>query len=266
MARRATIRPFGMGLGVKLSAWVVLAFLVSPLVVLVGSSFNATNLVQFPPEGFSLRWYASVLTSPQWVVSINLSLVIALLVIPTVVVLGTLAAYGLFRGKQRGLLTAAFMSPLIVPEVMIGLGLLTYFQGTGLINSIAGLWLVHCLVTFPFVVRTVGISVLGLDHTLERAGHSLGASPTRVFFTVTLPQLRPGIVAGAVFAGVLSLGEVAVSAFVAGPNTTTVPLRVFSAVQFELDPSAAAVSTMLMALSMVVMVVLSRWVDISRAF
>lgn len=266
MVRHRGIRPFGMGIGVKVAAGLVLTFLILPLIVLVGSSFNSTNLVSFPPDGFSLRWYQSVLSSPQWLVSINLSLLISLLVIPTVVVLGTLAAYGLFRGKQRGFLTAAFMSPLIVPEVMIGLGLLTYFQGTGLINSITGMWLVHCLVTFPFVVRTVGISVLGLDHTLERAGHSLGASPLRVFLTIILPQLRPGILAGGVFAGVLSLGEVAVSAFVTGPNTTTVPLRIFSAVQFELDPSAAAVSTLLMALSVVVMIVLSRWVDISRAF
>lgn len=266
MASRTRIRPFGMGVAVKLAAAVVLAFLMLPLVVLVGSSFDATSLVRFPPQGLSLRWYQSVLASPQWLVSINLSLLVACLVIPTVVVLGTLAAYGLFRGRQRGLLTAAFMSPLIVPEVMIGLGLLTYFQGTGLINSVAGIWLVHSLVTFPFVVRTVGISVQGLDRALERAGHSMGASPLRVFFTVTLPQLRPGIVAGAVFAGVLSLGEVAVSAFVAGPNTTTVPLRIFSAVQFELDPSAAAVSTMLMALSVAVMIALSRWVDISKAF
>lgn len=263
---RTRIRSFGSGWGVRVFAGLVLLFLLLPLIVLVGSSFNSSSLVQFPPDGFSLRWYQAILSSPQWLVSINLSLLIAALVIPTVVVLGTLVAYGLFRGKRRGFLTAAFMSPLIVPEVMIGLGLLSYFQGTGLINSIAGIWLVHSLVTFPFVVRTVGISVSALDPTLERAGHSLGASPLRVFFTVTLPQLRPGIIAGAVFAGVLSLGEVAVSAFVSGPNTTTVPLRIFSAVQFELDPSAAAVSTMLMALSVVVMLILSRWVDISRAF
>ncbi|MPN03129.1 hypothetical protein SDC9_150352 [bioreactor metagenome] len=87
-----------------------------------------------------------------------------------------------------------------------------------------------------------------------------------MFTSVILPQLRPGIIAGGVFAAVLSLGEVAVSMFVSGPNTTTVPLRIMSAVQFELDPSAAAVSTLLMLVSMVVMIVISRWVDLSRAF
>jgi len=259
-------RPLGTGWGVRTAATVVLIFLALPLVVLIGSSFNASSLVRFPPQGWSLRWYASVLSSHDWVVSINLSIVVALMVVPTVVILGTLAAYGLFRGKQRGFLTAAFMSPLVVPEVMVGLGLLTYLQPTGLINSVAGLWLAHSLVTLPFVIRTVSTSVQGLDPSLERAAQSLGAGPFRVFTSVILPQLRPGIIAGGVFAAVLSLGEVAVSMFVSGPNTTTVPLRIMSAVQFELDPSAAAVSTLLMLVSMVVMIVISRWVDLSRAF
>lgn len=259
-------RPFGTGGLVRAANILVLAFLILPLVVLVGSSFSPTALVQFPPQGFSLRWYAAVLSSPDWLVSIRLSLLVAAMVVPTVLVLGTLAAYGLFRGKQRGLLTAAFMSPLIVPEVMIGLGLLTYLQGTGLINSVAGLWLVQSVVTLPFVIRTVSVSVQALDPSLERAGQSMGAGPVTVFWTVILPQLRPGIVAGGIFAAFLSLGEVAVSMFVAGPNTTTVPLRIMSAVQFELDPSATAVSAMLMLLSGILMTILSRWVDLSSAF
>jgi len=125
MARARTTRrqrPLGTGWGVRTAATVVLIFLALPLVVLIGSSFNASSLVRFPPQGWSLRWYASVLSSHDWVVSINLSIVVALMVVPTVVILGTLAAYGLFRGKQRGFLTAAFMSPLVVPEVMVGLG------------------------------------------------------------------------------------------------------------------------------------------------
>ncbi|MGA4670434.1 ABC transporter permease [Propionibacteriaceae bacterium Y1923] len=264
--RRRPMRQFGDGWAVRISALVVLVFLALPLVALVGSSFNPTPLVQFPPSGFSLRWYESVLTSNDWLVSMQLSLVVALLTIPTVVVLATLAAYGLFRGRPKPVLTSFFMSPLIVSEVMIGLGLLTYLQGTGTLNSITGLWLAHTLVTMPFAIRTVSISVQGLDPMLERAGQSLGAGPLRVFFTVTLPQLRPGIVAGGIFAGVLSLGEVAVSTFVTGPNTTTVPLRIMSAVQFELDPSSAAVSTLLMLFSIAVMVLLSKWVDLSKAF
>jgi len=159
-----------------------------------------------------------------------------------------------------------FMSPLIVPEVMLGLGMLTYLQAAGLINSVTGLWVAHSLVTFPFVIRTVAVSAQGLDPVLERAGQSLGAPPFKVFLSVVLPQLRPGIIAGGVFAAVLSLGEIAVSMFVSGPNTTTVPLRIMSSVQFELDPSAAAVSSLLMILSVVLMLVISRRVDLSSAF
>lgn len=266
MSSRQRIRPLGDGWAVRLAALLVLVFLALPLVALVASSFNPTPLVQFPPSGLSLRWYHAVLTSNAWLVSIQLSLLVAALTVPTVIVLATLSAYGLHRGRPKPLLTSFFVSPLIVSEVMVGLGLLTYLQGSGLINSIAGIWLAHCLVTLPFAIRTVSISVQGLDPMLERAGQSLGADPLRVFFTVTVPQLRPGIIAGGIFAGVLSLGEVAVSAFVSGPNTTTVPLRIMSAVQFELDPSAAAVSTLLMIVSVAVMVMLSKWVDLSKAF
>jgi len=250
----------------RLVAAGVFCFLAAPLLVLVMSSFNAGRSVSFPPSGLSLRWFAAVLSSPDWLVSFQLSGALVAMVVPTTVVIGTLAAYGLVRGRfpGRSALTGLALAPLMVPEIIIALGLLYYFQGIGLINTVPGLWLAHSLVALPFVIRAVMVSASGLDPTLERAAASLGASRARVFLTVTLPLLRPGILAGAVFAAVTSLGEVAVTALVAGANTTTVPLRIFSAVQFQLDPSMAAVSTLLMAASVVVMVVVDRFFRISE--
>ncbi|MEU7856586.1 ABC transporter permease [Nonomuraea sp. NPDC049141] len=248
-------------------ATAVFLFLIAPLVVLVVSSFNRDASMAFPPSGLSLRWYAEVLGSPDWQVSFRLSGVLVLLVVPTTVVIGTLAAYGLAQGTFPGrrLLQGLALSPLMVPEIITALGLLYYFHGVGLINSVTGLWLAHSLIALPFVVRAVMVSAAQLDPALERAATSLGAGRVRVFFTVTLPLLRPGILAGAILAAVTSLGEVAVTALVAGANTTTVPLRIFSAVQYQLDPSMAAVSTLLMAASVVVMVIADRFARISEA-
>lgn len=243
----------------------LLVFLIGPLIVVVITSFSATSALTFPPESFSLRWYEQVLSSREWQVSFSLSFLLAVLAIPTVAVLALLGGYGLTRGRfpGRGALQTFLMSPLMVPEIMLGLGLLAYLQSLGLINTIVGLWLVHALVAFPFGLRAVMNSAASLDPRVEASAASLGASPLRVFFTVTVPLLLPGLVAAGVFAAVISLGEVAVSTFVAGANTTTVPLRVLSAVQFELDPSAAVVSTVLMAISFVVMLLLERFVRVS---
>ncbi len=174
-----------------------------------------------PPSGFSLRWYAAVLTSPDWLVSIQLSVLVAVLTIPSVVILATLTAYGLHRGGRPQ--AAAHQLLHVPPADRLGGDGRTGpahlpAGGRGVLNTVTGLWLAHTLVTLPFAIRTVSISVQALDPMLERAGQSLGAGPLRVFFTVTLPQLRPGIIAGGIFAGVLSLGEVAVSTFVSGPQ------------------------------------------------
>ncbi|MEV7871604.1 ABC transporter permease [Streptomyces sp. NPDC088124] len=249
-----------------LPAVAVFLYLLAPLAVLALSSLNSTSSLSFPPSGLSLRWYSEVLSSPDWLVSFRLSGVLVLLVVLTTVTIGTLAAYGLVRGDfpGRGVLSGLALAPLMVPEIIIGLGLLYYFQGLGLVNTLPGLWLAHSLVALPFVIRTVMVSAQALDPTLERAAATLGAGRVRTFLTVTLPLLRPGILAGAVFAAVTSLGEVAVSALVSGSNTTTVPVRIFSAVQFQLDPSVAAVSTLLMLVSVLVLVAVDRFTNFSE--
>ncbi|MGI5328714.1 ABC transporter permease [Actinomadura nitritigenes] len=266
VSRRRAVADRAAPLAGRLLAALVFLFLLAPLVVLVASSFNTTASVAFPPQGFSTRWYTGVLSSPDWLVSFRLSGLLVLLVVPTVVVIGTLAAYGLARGSfpGRGAVHALALSPLMTPEIITALGLLYYFHGIGLVDTVPGLWLAHSLIALPYAVRAVMVSAAGLDPALERAAASLGAGTARVFLTVTLPLLRPGILAGALLAAVTSLGEVAVTALVAGAHTTTVPLRVFSSAQFELDPSVAAVSTVLLVASVVVMVVADRFAKISE--
>ncbi|RDG35479.1 ABC transporter permease [Streptomyces corynorhini] len=267
---RAPRSPRALRRAGRVAAWLpaaaVFVFLLAPLAVLALSSLNSTSSLSFPPSGLSLRWYGEVLSSQDWLVSFRLSGVLVLLVVLTTVTIGTLAGYGLVRGDfpGRGVLSGLALAPLMVPEIIIALGLLYYFQGLGLVNTLPGLWLAHSLVALPFVIRTVMVSAQALDPTLERAAATLGAGRARTFLTVTLPLLRPGILAGAVFAAVTSLGEVAVSALVSGSNTTTVPVRIFSAVQFQLDPSVAAVSTLLMLASVLVLVAVDRFTNFSE--
>ena len=244
----------------------VCAFLLLPLVVVVVSSFAAQNSFRFPPEGLSLRWYGEVLGNPAWLSSLAVSARLLLVVVPVVVLLGTLGGYAVGAGDFRGrrALSLLFVSPIMVPSVMLGLALLHQLQVAGLVGSAAGLVLAHVVVTFPFCVRVVAVSAAALDARLVRAAQDLGASPLRAFLTVTVPLLRPGIVAGAFLAAVISLGEVAVSVFVSGARTVTVPVRVYSAVQVQMEPSVAAISTLMLVAAVAVIAVLDRTLRISR--
>lgn len=243
----------------------ICVFLLLPLVIVAVSSFNSASNFRFPPQGFSLDWYADVFSSQDWLTSLGTSLLLAVAVIP-VVALGTLGGYAIGAGRFPGrrALSVVFLSPMAVPGIMVGLALLYQFQEVGMRGSITGIWIAHLIVTFPFCVRVAAVSAASLDRRLVHAARTLGASRLRAFFTVTVPLMRPGIIAGAFLAAVISLGEVAVSVFVAGPSTTTVPVRIYSAVQVQLEPSVAAVSTLLLLLSVVTIAVLDRTVHISR--
>lgn len=244
----------------------ICAFLLFPLVIVVISSFNARNSFRFPPEQLSLRWYGEVFGSTAWVDSLLVSGRLVLLVAPLVVLLGTLGGYALGTGRFPGhrMLSLLFLSPITVPSVMLGLALLHQLQGAGLVGSTTGLVLAHMVVAFPFCVRVVAVSAAAIDPQLARAAQSLGSSPLRTFCTVTVPLLRPGILAGAFLTAVISLGEVAVSVFVSGSRTVTVPVRVYSAVQVQMEPTVAAISTLLLLASVAVIAILERVLSISR--
>jgi putative spermidine/putrescine transport system permease protein len=242
------------------------AFLLLPLVSVVISSFSAANSFHFPPVGWSLRWYHEVFAGEDWMQSLGFSAQLIIMVVPVVLVLGILGGYAVGAGQFPGqnLLSTLFLSPMAVPGVMLGLALLYQLQTLHLVGSITGMWLAHLVVAFPFCVRVVAVSAAEIDPQLVRAARSLGASPVRAFLTVTLPLLRPGIVAGAFLTAVISLGEVAVSVFVAGTSTVTVPVRIYSAAKVQIEPTIAAVSTLLLVASVIVIVVIDRVFHLSR--
>ena len=260
---RRLVRPAALLNGFSILVYV---FLLAPLVVVVLASFNSADFLSFPPKGLSLRWYVSLWESEVWGDSFRLSLFVTGIVTPIALLIGTLAAYALVRYSFPGkaLVSTLIMAPMVMPQIILGIALLTYFSALGLIDSMLGLILGHVIVTLPFTVRLVSISVQNLDPTLEKAAQNLGATPLQTFRRVTLPLLRPGIVAGAIFAAILSFGELAVTLLIAGARTTTLPLRIFNYTEYNFDPTINAVSTIFVLLALVLIIGLDRLIGLVR--
>ncbi len=208
----------------------VYLFMTIPVLIIIISSFSPNAYPEFPPTSFSINWYVELFTSNAWLETLGTSILLVLIVTPVTVILGTAAAVAIrrlsFPGKQA--LQALMMSPLMIPHVVLGIAFL--YQGTamGWFGTITALIIAHAVIVFPFVIRSVGVSMSNFDPILEKASMSLGAGPIRTFFKVTIPNIKPGIMAGTVFAGVTSFGEVSVSVFVASPQNVTVPVRIFN--------------------------------------
>jgi putative spermidine/putrescine transport system permease protein len=246
----------------------LLAFMTLPTVVVVVASFNATAILAFPPDGWSLRWYVNALTYPQFQRAAANSLVVTLGSAAIALPFGTAAALALVRRPLRGraLWSAALLSPLVIPGVAAGLGFLIVAARLGVLTSRWVLIVAHVALVLPFVVRSVAVSVASLDPALERAAASLGARPWRVFVRVTLPLLRPGLVAGLLFAVIVSLNEFVVSLFISTRVTEILPVAMFTYVVNYTDPTMAALSTLFIMATLIAVYVADRLVNLSRVF
>jgi putative spermidine/putrescine transport system permease protein len=252
----------------KLAVVLLVAFMTLPTLVVVAVSFNPTAILSFPPSGFSLRWYHNVLTYPQFQRAALNSLVVTGGAVILVLPIGTLAALALERGRLRGrhVWAALLLSPLVVPGVAAGLGFLILAAALGLLRSRGVLIVAHVVLVLPFVVRSVWVSVRNIDPALERAAASLGATPWRVFRRVTLPLLRPGIFAGLLFAVVVSLNEFVVSLFISNRVTEILPVAMFTYVVNYTDPTIAALSTLFIAVTVLLVWLADRYLNLGRVF
>ncbi|MBN8873980.1 MAG: ABC transporter permease [Rhodospirillales bacterium] len=224
----------------------VLLFLALPIVLIVTVSFSSAVYLTFPPPAFGLRWYRAYLGSADWLASTWLSLAVAAATVALATILGTLAALGLTR-LPRAVRTAAaalILSPLIVPGIVVAIGIYYAFSRWGLIGSPVGLVLAHTCLAVPFVVTSVSASLANFDRRLEQAARSLGATPWGAFRQVTLPLIRPGVLVGALFAFITSFDELIVALFLSGSGAVTLPRRMWDDLRFAIDPTIAAVSTL----------------------
>lgn len=241
-------------------------FLLGPLIVIVIVSFNAEAYLSFPPEQWSVHWYGELLNNAAFVAGFRVSLVLASATTVAAIAIGVPAAFAISRHRFRGrdLLLSFFTLPLMVPGVVLGLGLLLVFSRLRLTATYPGLLAAHLIITVPYVIRTVAtsLSTVGLDY--EEAAQSLGATPWRVFRRITLPLVMPGVVAGAAIAFIISFDEVVLTLFLIGPRLTTLPVEVFNYVQFRTDPLVAALSVVLVGISLVGVVLIERALGLRR--
>lgn len=241
-------------------------FILAPLVVVVGSSFEPRELLRFPPQGFSLRWYIQALHSDLFIGAASNSLVIATLATLGALLLGVPAAYGLarFHFKAREALSGLLNAPLLVPELVMGLALLQILAGLQIASSILTLTLGHILICLPYVVRTVNAAVVGVDRSVEEAAASLGAARWKIYLTILMPAIRPALYAAILFSFLISFDNAVLSLFLVSARTSTLPISVYNYVQYSLDPAISAVSTLLMAVSLIALFTASRLVPLDR--
>jgi putative spermidine/putrescine transport system permease protein len=245
----------------------VVAFLLLPIAVVAVFALNPTPYIAFPPVGVTLHWFIKFFTTADFMNALALSLRIAALVVVIATVIGTLAALALARGHLPGarMLTALFLSPLMLPAILTGLSLFQVFMLAGIGRPVWGLVVGHTLVAVPYVLRTTLAVLHNFDRRTEEAAALLGAPPPKVFFEVTLPLIRPGVVAGAIFAFIVSFDQFPISLFLVVPGGETLPVVLFNYIKFDLDGAIAAASMVSILLALAVVVALERIIGL-RAY
>ncbi|MGF7159123.1 putative spermidine/putrescine transport system permease protein [Rhodoligotrophos appendicifer] len=249
------------------SAWITILFLALPLVIIVSTSFTASAFLQFPPAGFSLKWYAQFLGDRSYLDSLALSGWLAVSATATAVVLGVPVALVLTRAQFKGsrALAALFLSPLILPPIVIGAALLQFGTSTGIARTFWVLYVGHVVLVIPYIVRTTLASLAGFNNSLEEAAQDLGASAVSTFFLITLPLIKPGIIAGSLFAIIISWINVELSMFNTTASLMPIPVKLFNYIQYNVDPMIAAVSATTIYVAIIVVVALDRVIGIDRA-
>ncbi|MFE0018706.1 ABC transporter permease [Mesorhizobium sp. NPDC059054] len=234
----------------------VFAFLIIPCLIVIPMSFSGSKYLEFPPRSWSLQWYEAYLGSSEWRAATFVSLRAALLTTIFATTFGTLAAYGISRayGAASSLARGVFMLPMLVPLILVAIGCFLVYAKIGLNGTTTGLVMAHTVLALPFVVIAVLSGLASYDMNQERVAQSLGASRPWAFLTVTLPQIRLSVMSGALFAFVTSFDEVVIALFISGGQNATLTRLMFANIRDQIDPTVAAISSLLIGLSIVLLV------------
>lgn len=245
---------------------IVFTFLLGPFLIIFIASFSGDASMAFPPKGVSLQWYQKVLEVRMFRDAFWTSLQLAIASTVTALVLGTPVAYALVRFHFRGqnLVEILFSLPVIVPELVLGFGLLQYFALRANIPIFPGLYFGHTAILFPYAVRVVSTSLRNFDAAIEEAAISLGASRAQTFLLVVMPNLRAAFLAAFILAFITSFNNVSVSLFLTGPGVATLPIQMLAYMEMYFDPTIAALSAIIIVITFVIVQIAERTFGISQ--
>jgi putative spermidine/putrescine transport system permease protein len=249
-------------LGINL---IVYAYLLAPVVIVVAIAFSGTDSLAFPPRSLSLRWFAKFVGEPELMDALVLSLVIAIAASVVSLLLGGIAAFGIVRGAfpARSALLNLQLTPLMVPALVIAMSFLGYFHALD-VASFPALLLGHIVITLPYVVRTMAAGLSGADMLAEQAAVSLGATRLQAVLKVTLPMLTNSMVAAVLFSFIISFENLPLALFLSDPTTVTLPMQIYSYIQWVFDPTVAAASAVQVAIVVVLVFAAERLIGLSR--
>ncbi|WP_042701407.1 ABC transporter permease [Azospirillum sp. B506] len=244
----------------------VVIFMLAPLVIVCLVAFTPENTLSLPTRGFSLRWFQAVFHHPDFVQSFWNSLWLAVLSATLAVALAVPASLAITRWEfpGRGFLNALFLSPLIIPHLVLGVAMLRLFAVVGAAGSFGWLVAAHMVIVTPYVMRLLIAAISGFDRSVEQAAFSLGASEATVFRRVTLPMILPGVTGGWLIAFINSFDELTMSIFITSPSTVTLPVRMYMYATESIDPMMAAVSALIIGITAVAVLLLDRVYGLDR--
>jgi putative spermidine/putrescine transport system permease protein len=262
-------RALEAGVARRWALWTVVAliyaFLLGPILIIVLTSFTATTSTAFPPQGFSLRWYGAFFRADNFVDAFWFSIKLASMAAPIATAIGFLSAYSIIRfgGRRRELSQSMSLLPAMVPHILISMSLLLALNFVPL-PGFGALLAGHVLICLPFAIAGVTASLDGVDAHLETAALTLGASRVRALWEIVLPLTAPGIVSALIFTFIISFGDVYIALFLSGPGMTTLPIEIYSQIQWESTPVISAITSLQILLILVLGLIVERLVGMRR--
>lgn len=235
-------------------AWLGYLFLVLPSLIIIPVSFGGGQELTFPPKSFSLDLFIQFFNDPSWWNAGVQSAIVAVATSLLSLLVGVPGAYALARSAFPGrrFIEMMTLAPMLVPVIVLGLGMYIHLAALQMVNTLLGVVMAHTIMVLPFMLVSVSSGLRHLDPALETVALMMGASRLRIFLQVVLPQIRTSVIVGTLFAFLISFDEVVVAYFITGPDSTTLPVKMYSAIRWEISPVLAAVSTLLTLLSLAI--------------
>ncbi len=249
----------------KIMTIIAYLFILAPMIIIVVVSFNSGEAISFPPSGFSLRWYENIFTGhTDFPTGFLNSIKIAVVATVIDIFIGVFASLSVtkYDFKGRGLLIAFFTSPMFIPSISFAFVLMRTTASIKMFTPFIKILIGHLIVIMPYIIRNTVSILVNFNWSVEDAAASLGANPAQVFFKITLPLIKPGIISGAMLAFLYSFDEAVISSFLTSAKFMTLPIQIINYMEFQFDPTVAAIATILMGASLIIMLLINKFVGL----